>query len=683
MLAAVLPMLPALSAAANPSPNSNQDWPVYGGGLDAQHYSARSQINKDNVRDLQVTWTFHTRALQVSGYTNNRSSFEANPVLWNGVLYFDTPYDQVFAVNAASGKEKWTFDPNVSHNTPFVIVASRGVALWHGSTRSQDACGQDRVFVASLDHRLTALDAGTGAACLGFGRQGTVDLADDQRLQATQWYEVTSPPTVVGDVVVVGSSVADNQMVEAASGVIRGFDARSGELLWRFEPLPWAETAKLRSGSGGTWSVIAADAALGLLYAPTGSPSVDFYGANRPGDDRDANSVVALDARTGRRIWGFQVVHHDLWDLDIAAEPLLFTFRHSIPAVAVTTKMGMTFVLDRRTGRPLYPVSERPVPKSTIPGEQTAPTQPFSSLPLMAPMSIDPAKVRARNDAETDFCRQKLAALVDRGIYTPVGLTPTLLYPGSLGGVNWGSAALNPTTAILYANVNSLPYETRLVPRVQERPSLSSLPQETWDYWRNFFHANQPADTTTVPRETAPLFMPADSGGFELSAQLGTPYRIYRAPLVDRTGLPCAPRPWGALVALDLDTGMKLWTTPLGTLVPGESTGAVTVGGPIVTAGGLVFSGGGGEPTLYAFDASSGRELWRGPLPFPAQSTPMTYQIGGRQYVVIAAGGHGMLTRQIGDTLVAFALPSAPNPSPARSIEHVERARRSSNQRGQ
>jgi len=649
-------VLVLVSIAVHGQSTTDEDWPTYGGGLSAQHYSARTQIDRANVRDLAIAWIFHTGALRKPGRTNRRSNFEANPILWQGRLYLDTPYDEVFALDAASGKKVWSYDPEVSHETGFGIVASRGVALWHSSQPGIRNCDSDRVFVATLDRRLIALDASTGTPCSDFGEAGAVDLAESLHLKDTQWYSFTSPPTVLGDVVVLGSSVADNQLVEAPSGVIRGFDARSGALLWSFEPLEAQHRGSTqRSGSGGAWSVISADPQLGLLFVPTGSPSTDFYGANRPGEDRDGNSVVALEASTGHRVWAFQVVHHDLWDLDVAAEPLLFTFRAKIPAVAVTTKMGMTFVLDRRTGLPLYPVEERPVPPSDVPGEVASPTQPFSSLPLMSSMTIDPAEIRDLDAVDKRYCLNRLAGLVNRGVYTPVGLKPTLLYPGSVGGVNWGSAALDPQTVILYANVNQLAYETRLVPRDPSPPSVGSMVlqwlQEAQDYWREKFWP-MPAG-----RPARAAFQPPDSGGYELSAQVGTPYKIYREPLVTPGGLPCAPSPWSAVVALDLNRGKILWRTPLGTMVPDHTSGAVAVGGPIVTAGGLVFTGGGTEPLLRAFDAANGRELWRGALPAAAQSTPMTYQLGGRQFVVIAAGGHMSLAPTLSDAVVAFALP--------------------------
>ncbi len=521
------------------------------------------------------------------------------------------------------------------------------MALWHAARGKPGLCNSNRVFVATLDRRLIAVDAETGGVCPGFGRSGVVDLAESLHLKDTTWYEFTSPPTVVGDVVVLGSSVGDNQAIEVPSGAIRGFDARSGKLLWTFEPLPWAASRHPVSGSGGVWSVISADPKLGLIYLPTGSPSVDFYAVNRPGDDRDANSVVALNAATGKRVWAFQTVHHDIWDYDIAAEPLLFTFRGKIPAVAITTKTGMVFVLDRRNGAPLFPVVERPVPQSDVAGEQTSPTQPFSSLPTLAPLSFTADQVGGINDDEKKFCHDKVAKLVNKGIFTPIGLKTTLLYPGSIGGVNWGSAAFDPETGILYANVNRLAFVTRLVPREEVAFSKTRL-----GHWHDKLALL--FDNTTAGH---PGFRPPDAEGAEMNTQYDTPYFLYRQPLLSHSGLPCTPQPWGEMVAMDLNQGVKLWAKPLGTMSPGQKTGSVSVGGPIVTHGGLIFSAATVEPVLRAFDSHTGDEVWQAKLPNTAQSTPMTYQINGRQYVVICAGGHASLGGSLGDSVIAFALP--------------------------
>ena len=645
MVAACLPFFISLMSAPA------QDWQTYGGNPEGQHYSSLKQINRSNVRQLRVAWTFHTETFKKSGAANARASFEANPVLWDKTLYLDTPFDEIIALDAETGRKRWSFDPGVDRNAEINIVTSRGVALWHSASRNVANCAQARVFVATLDRRLLAVDAHTGKPCRDFGRDGSVDLAQGVLLKNPLWYEFTSPPTIVGDIVVLGSTSGDNQAVEVPSGTVRAFDARTGNLLWSWEPLPWARRSLPRTGSGGAWSVISADLRKGLLFVPTGSPSLDFYGVYRPGDNRDANSVVALEAATGKRVWGFQVVHHDLWDFDVAAEPLLFDLRGKTPAVAVTTKMGMVFVLNRLTGQPLFPVMERPVPQSDIPGEKTAATQPFSSLPPLSDMTLSPDDVFGKNAEERKFCHDKVAALVNKGIYTPIGLKTTLLYPGSIGGVNWGSPAFNPETGIMFANVNQIAFDVRLVPRDEYSLSFTSRVHRRIARYAAALGVHG-SDTPVEQRFQAP-----DGAGHEMSIQDGSPYWIFRESLLSPSGLPCTPQPWGSLVALNLNTGKKEWSRPLGTMIPGRETGSITLGGPIVTGSGLVFSAATVEPLIRAYDQRDGAELWRGTLPAPAQSTPMTYQIGSKQYLVICAGGHGGIGTQQGDAVVAFALP--------------------------
>lgn len=627
------------------------EWSTYGGNLAGQHYSPLRQINRSNVKTLKIAWIFHTGVFKTAGVANTRASFEANPVIWHNTLYISSPFDQVFAINGQSGKELWSFDPKINRNATIDIVTSRGVALWHSPklSRVSTAC-DNRVFIATLDARLLAIDAITGRRCDDFGSHGSIDLTKSIHLQDKTWYEFTSPPTVVGNVVVLGSSVGDNQAVEEASGAVRGFDARSGKLLWSWEPLPWAQNQYPRTGAGNAWSVIAADPKHGLVYVPTGSPSPDFYGGYRPGDNRDADSVVALDAETGKRVWGFQTVHHNIWDYDVAAEPVLFTFRNQIPALAIATKTGMVFVLNRLTGQPLYPVYEKPVPQSDVPGEKTSPTQPFSSLPDLAPLAFTADQVSGDNEKDRKFCHDKVAALVNQGIFTPVSTKSTLLYPGSTGGVNWGSPAVDPDTNVLFVNTNQLAFDTRLVPRSETGSDIASRIRRKWNKWMLYW---KPA--TNLPAEQR--FRAPDSAGQELSVQAGTPYLIFREPLLGPSGLPCTPEPWGEMVALNLNTGKKLWSQPLGTMIAGQHTGSASLGGPIITAGRLVFSAATIEPYLRAFDPDTGHELWRGSIPGPAQATPMTYRIGKRQFVVICSGGSAFAGGALGDSVVAFALP--------------------------
>ncbi|MGB8478075.1 MAG: pyrroloquinoline quinone-dependent dehydrogenase [Acidobacteriaceae bacterium] len=626
-------------------------WSTYNGDLAGQHYSPLRQINQSNVTTLKVAWTFHTGEFKTPGAANSRAAFEANPIIWHDTLYLSTPFDRVFALNAANGTKIWSFDPKIDRNATIGIVTSRGVALWHSSRRREmSTVCSNRIFEATLDRCLIAIDANDGRLCQDFGSHGSVDLTKSIHLLDKTWYEFTSPPTVVKDVVIIDSSVGDDQGVEMTSGAVRGFDARSGNLLWTWEPLPWAQNQHPRTGAGNAWSVIAADPKHGLVYVPTGSPSPDFYGVYRPGDNRDADSVVALEAATGKRVWGFQTVHHDLWDYDIAAEPVLFQFRDRIPAVAITTKTGMVFVLNRLTGAPLYPVYEKPVPQSRVPGEMTSPTQPFSSLPDLAPLTFTADQVFGASEKDKTFCHDKVAALVNQGIFTPVSTDSTLLYPGSIGGVEWGSPAIDPKTGVMYANTNALAFDARLVPRNPAGSGLLARVDRKFHQWLLDW-----TPTTDLP--TDQRFRAPDTAGHELSAQAGTPYQIFRESLYGPSGFPCTPQPWSAMVAINLNTGKKLWSEPLGTMIAGQHTGSVSSGGPILTGGDLIFSAATFDPYLRAFDPLSGHELWRGQLPGAAQATPMTYQIGKRQFVVICSGGSAFAGGSLGDSVVAFALP--------------------------
>jgi quinoprotein glucose dehydrogenase len=377
-------------------------WPTYGGDAGGSRYSASAQINKKNVSQLKVAWIFHTGI-------NPEGSLETTPILFKGSLYLSSPTDHVYSIDPTIGQQRWSFDPKIDKTQSPILVTSRGVASWsntHGDTGTVSAKCADRIFLGTLDARLIALDAASGELCADFGVRGSVDLTQNVDYRQGDDYRVTSPRTVIGDVVVVGSGIGDSERVDVELGDVRGFDVRSGKLLWTWEPMPWAKGQKLRTGGGNTWGVIAADLEHGLIYLPTSSPSPDHYGGMRPGDNRDADSIVALDGRTGRKVWSFQVVHHNVWDYDIAAEPLLFTFHGRTPAVAVATKMGLLFVFNRLTGEPLYPIQERPVPQSDVPGEVTSPTQPFPDLPPLAPITLDMSRQLGANAAADADCRK-------------------------------------------------------------------------------------------------------------------------------------------------------------------------------------------------------------------------------------------------------------------------------------
>lgn len=650
-------------------------WPAYGGDAGGQRYSTATQINRNNVAKLHQVWTYHTHALDSHRPGSLSAAFETTPVLFHGLLYLTTPFDQIIALDPLTGAERWRYQPPVGKLREGDLITSRGVATWDGG--GTEVCAA-RIFTGTLNATLVAVDAATGKPCQSFGQNGRVDLKTGLTEQDSEFH-LTSAPTVLGDVVVVGSSISDNAAVTMAKGTVRAYDTRTGRPVWTWEPIPWGSAQKVPTGAGNAWSTIAADPSLGLLYVPTGSASPDYYGGLRPGDDRDADSVVALNAATGQKVWAFQVVHHNLWDYDVPSEPLLFTWHGNVPAVAVTTKMGMAFVLDRRTGTPLFPVEERPVPASDVPGEVASATQPFSSLPSLVPLTLSTGGAASgRGHADQEDCRQQMSALRYEGIYTPPSLKGSLIYPGAVGGVNWGSAAYDPVSGILYANTNHLPYFVQL------------LPQDSWLYanwvwfalgggfalgvlfgfvrrrsWKPGWPAGIAMVVTAAGMFWYGIFYDGSlrtedrvrrAFGEDHAPQEQAPYKLYRHPIVDHRGLSCAPEPWGTIAALNLQTGQMAWERPHGTQAPVEETGSPSLGGVIVTAGGLVLSAGTREPLLRAYDASTGDQLWSGDLPVPAQATPMTYEINGRQFIVIAAGGSGLWGTKTGDAVVAFAL---------------------------
>ncbi|MGH9475122.1 MAG: pyrroloquinoline quinone-dependent dehydrogenase [Terriglobales bacterium] len=611
-------------------------WPAYGGTVAGTRYSAAKQITTANVAQLQVAWTFHTHELagldrdpQALAFVESKAAFEATPILHRGVLYLSTPLDVVFALDARTGAERWSYNPHL-HRLGYSEVSSRGVAYWQGKGRGTCAA---RVFIGTLDARLIALDAATGKPCADFGQQGTVDLTRGADVAEPGQYQITSPATVIGNRVVVGSSIGDNRAVSLARGVVRAYGVRSGKLTWTWDPIPWAVRQNPRTGAANAWSVIAADPAHGLLFVPTGSPSPDYYGGKRLGNDADADSVVALRASDGKKVWAFQLTHHDLWDYDVAAEPLLFTWKDGTPALAVTNKSGNVFVLNRLTGEPLVPVSERPAPQSDVAGEHTSPTQPFSALPPLAPQTaLTAGHIFAINAAERSWCEAQLKGVRNRGIYTPPSLQGSLTEPANIGGANWGSMAYDPERHLLIADVNNLVAYSRLIPRDEFNP-----------------HYEQ---AHPVPNRISGEFAP----------QRQTPYGLYRSLLLWQGKVPCNQPPWGMVVALDLYNGTMAWRVPLGTMIHGQMTGSPNLGGPMATAGGLVFTAAAMDDTLRAFDSSTGKRVWEAVLPAGGQSTPMTYMLGGRQYVVICAGGHGKLGTKLGDSVIAYALPEAARP---------------------
>src|SRR5580704_13194523 len=602
-------------------------WPTYSNDPGGTRYSPASQIDRNNVPQLKVAWTFHTGALPHDPELDKKAAFEATPILMEGKLFLSTPYDHVIALDPETGAKLWEFDPKLELPYGSSEVTSRGVSAWREPSGKTGSACHLRIFIGTLDARLIALDGATGKPCADFGSEGEVDLTTGVKLRDPGDYQVTSAPAIVKDLVITGSSIGDNRAVTLERGIVRAFDVRSGRLRWSWDPIPWAMNTSPRTGAGNAWSTISMDTERNLVFIPTGSASPDYFGGIRKGDNKWANSVVALRASTGEFVWGFQVVHHDLWDYDVASQPTLFTWKDGTPAIAITTKMGRVFVLHRLTGAPLLPVEERPAPKSDIPGEDASPTQPASTI-SMVPEKLSPEDAWGKTPEDKQACADKIRAARSEGIFTPPSVKGSIVFPGSVGGVNWGSAAYDPQRHLLVMDTNRLAILVRLIPR------------EKYD-------ADIQASTSN------------DRSHGEWGGQVGAPYAMFRTPLIgpSETLTLCSPPPWGTVAAVDLFTGKKAWDVPLGSFVPGMNSGTVTLGGPIVTAGGVVFSAATMDNDIRAFDAESGKEIWKYELPAGGQATRMTYTANGKQYLVIAAGGHGKLGTKQGDYVMAFTLP--------------------------
>ena len=647
-------LLLAILIATLPARAAQSEWSAYGGDGRGQRHAPIAQITPKNVGQLELAWSFRTGELgQGFGSAHEALTFEATPLLIGDTLYFNTATGIVFALDAARGSERWRFDAKVDRGRDYSEMAARGVSYWRDAHAAQDAACAQRILFASIDARLFALDARSGKPCTDFGESGVVTLSKGVRLIERQLgnYQVTSPPAIAGDVAVVGSAIGDNRGTDIEIGVVRAFDMRSGRELWHWDPIP--RTARMPAqaadpdfgdvesqqahwtGAANAWAPFAVDAERGLVFIPTGSASPDFFGGERPGDNQWADSLVALRAATGEFVWGRQLVHHDLWDYDTASQPMLIDLDRDgakVAAVVQLTKTGQVFVLDRETGEPLFPIEERAVPQDVVAGETPSPTQPFSSLPpLVSHAPVKPDDAWGLTFWDRAACRDKIAALHSEGIFTPPSLQGTIERPGYAGGSNWGSGAWDPQRQLLIANVMDLPFVVTLIPRDKFGAAADSAAYEDWEFAR----------------------------------QTGTPYGMRRHLLDSPLGVPCTAPPWGKLVAVDLAHGKIAWEKPLGTSRDKAPwpfwyiEGAPGMGGPLTTAGGLVFIGATTDNYLRAFDTSNGAEVWKMRLPAGAQATPMSYEIGGRQFVVIAAGGHAKLGTTRGDYVMAFALPAA------------------------
>jgi quinoprotein glucose dehydrogenase len=602
-------------------------WPQYGGDQGGQRHSSAAQITPANVAGLAQAWTYSTGDMTRHAASMDEAAFEDTPILDEGRLYVCSSFQEVSAIDPGTGKQIWRFDPKATDDPDIDYPNSfncRGVAYWKGMD------GKGRIYLAANNHKLYALDAATGKPIDGFGDHGSV-LIFNGKLRRAGEMQFSSAPIVSNGVVVVGSSIDDNQMVDEARGTVHAYDAMTGAPKWTFDPV---QGVNMRAGAANVWAPISADDARGLVFLPTSSPSPDFWGGYRTGDDRYTSAVVAVHAATGAVAWSFQTVHHNVWDYDIPAQPTLANITYkgqTVPAVIQGTKQGLVFTLNRDTGAPIIPVFEHKVPQDGAPGEHLSPTQPFPIAPKqLAPHSITPGDAFGLTFWDRGKCRDALAAAKNEGMYTPPSLQGSILYPFTGGGINWGGLSFDATHDVMYVNTSSAVHVVTLIPQKDIAAMKAAHPHD------------------------------------EISKNRGAPFGMRRVILGSPWGLPCNPPPWGQLHAIDMHDGHELWAVPLGTtedLAPYSQyilgkTGVPNFGGPVSTDGGLVFIGAAMDDYLRAFDSKTGAELWKARLPAGGQATPMTYMWRGKQYVVIAAGGHAKLGTKRGDQIVAFAIPN-------------------------
>jgi quinoprotein glucose dehydrogenase len=644
------------STIADPSPlKPGTDWPAYGGSYAAQRFSPLQQITPANVEKLKRVWLYNTGDMPEGDPKKSKYGAETTPLKVGDTLYLCSATNILIALDPATGKQRWRYDPQVSHDWIPYTAACRGVAYFAVPGATPDTLCAARIIEGTLDGRIIAVDARTGRPCPGFGANGQVDMKRGMGTIVPGMVSITSPPTIVQGVIVTGHQVLDGQKRSAPSGVIQGLDAITGAKRWAWDmvnpqwqgdPPAGQEYAR---GTPNMWTIASGDEALGLVYLPMGNSAVDYWSGSRtPQEKAFATSLVALDVNTGRPRWRFQAVHNDVWDYDFGAQATLIDFptgTGAVPALLLPSKQGDIYVLDRRTGQPLFPVQERSVPRTGVEPEQRSPTQPFSSYHTLAFPPLVERDMWGMSPIDQMVCRIQFRRAEYRGPYTPpVSDRRYIQYPGYNGGTDWGGIAIDPVRGVIVANYNDMPNYNRLVPRAE-------ADRKGW-----------------APRGEARGGSMASGAEGAGDPQAGTPYAIdvnagWRLPF---TGLLCKEPPYGGIRAIDLRTGRTIWDRPFGTArrngpfgIPSMlpvTIGTPNNGGAVVTAGGLVFIAAATDDLIRAIDIRTGKTVWQDALPAGGQATPMTYEVGGRQYLVIMAGGHHFMETPIGDALIAYAL---------------------------
>jgi len=633
-------LIGSVAAQEAPSLGVSGEWREYGNDKGGLRFSPLTQLTPENVSSLQKAWVYNTEKGGPPAH-----GFQVTPLMVGDSLYLCTPYNHIISLDPETGEERWRFDPKNERIAP---RSCRGVS-YHRVADSEGFCAE-RIITATSDRRLLALDAATGQLCKSFGDGGAVDLSTGMGDVSKGYYYVTSAPTIVRGNIVLGGWVSDGQTVGEESGVIRAYNAVTGAFAWAWdlgrpgehgEPGPGETYTR---GTPNSWAPMSGDETLGLVYLPTGNATPDYWGGHRTKEsDQYSTSVVALDAETGEVRWHFQTIHHDVWDLDVGSQPTLIDLvidGETIPALIQPTKQGQVFLLDRRTGQPLAQVEEKPVPQGAAEGDWLSPTQPFSTgMPAFADEVLAEADMWGLTPFDQLWCRIKFRQARYDGIFTPPGVKPTITYPGYLGGMEWGGVSVDPTRGLMVVNWNRVSNYTRLIPRaVADAAGLA------------------PAEDHI-------------SGMGEPVAQAGTPFAAATGGFLSPLGVPCTSPPYGLITAVDLNTREIFWTVPhrnmrangprgIPSMLP-ITMGVPTLGGSVTTGSGLIFIAASMERAMQAMDVETGKVLWKERLPFAGHATPMTYisPRSGRQFVVIAAGGHGAMGSQIGDSIVAFAVP--------------------------